>query len=134
MTTLSEADVALIRANQCPVCKNFGFIPGPRGGAGQNIFCCNPGCRAGFNVAPRHNICMASRSDDGPDNYYPPKVHILRYGRALCNFSGSFTVDNGPPPRILPMTPDMWPIGHCWVGQENYEEATCVACRAHAAH
>jgi len=129
MTTMSEADVELIRANQCPACKNWGFIPGPRGGAGQNVYCANPSCRAAFMVAPRHNICMAERVGEAPDYYYPPQVHILSGGFPLCNFAGSITVDNGPPPRIVPATPDSWPIGHSWVGREDFEVATCKACR-----
>ena len=132
MTTMSEADVLLIRHNQCPACKNFGFIPGPRGGAGQNIYCANPHCRAAFMVAPRHNIVMAERVGEAADNYYPPQVHILRHGMPLCNFAGSITIDNGPPPRIVPTTPDAWPIGHSWVGVEDFELATCKACRERA--
>jgi hypothetical protein len=44
-----------LRRDQCPDCGWLGFRGGPRGGAGQNIFCLH--CSAGFNVAfPRHII------------------------------------------------------------------------------
>jgi hypothetical protein len=130
--TLTDSEVATVKANQCPVCKNWGFIPGPRGGAGQNIYCANPKCRAAFMVAPRQNIMLAERVGDAPEHYYPPQVHILWGGSALCNFAGSITINNGPPPRVLPTTPDMWPIGHWWVGREEFELATCKACRERA--
>ena len=129
---MSDADVAMIRENQCPTCGNWGFLPGPRGGAGQNIFCANPGCRSAYMIAPRHNIVLAELVGLAPDNYYPPKVHILRHGLPLCNFAGSLTINNGPPPRMVPMTPDMWPIGHSWVGGEDSEQCTCGACRERA--
>lgn len=132
MVTVPETGVAMIRSNQCPACGNWGFIPGPRGGAGQNIYCANPHCRTAFMVAPRHDIQMAERVGEAPDHYYPPQVHILRHGAPLCNFAGAITLDNGPPPRIVAVTPDAWPIGHSWVGQEDFEEATCKACRARA--
>lgn len=126
---MNDADVAMIRGNQCPTCRNWGFLPGPRGGAGQNIYCANPDCRAAYMVAPRHNIAIVEYVGEAPDNYYPPKVHILRHGMPLCNFAGTFTVDNGPPPRILAATPDMWPIGHSWVGADELDLATCLVCR-----
>jgi len=131
--TLSDEDVGSLRRGQCPACKNWGFIPGPRGGAGQNIYCCNPVCRAGFMVAPRHNIHLAQRVGEAPDCHYPPQVHILSGGQALCIFHGYLTIDNGPPPRMVPVTPDMWPIGHSWVGREEFELATCPQCRTQAA-
>jgi hypothetical protein len=124
-----EADIETVRQNRCPRCGNWGFIAGPRGGAGQNIYCCNPECRAAFMVAPRHRIAFVEHVGEAPDCHYPPKIHILRGGFAVCNFSNSFTVDNGPPPRILPMVPDMWPIGHSWVGIEDFDLATCKTCR-----
>ena len=130
--TMTEAEVAMLREDQCPACKNWGFHGGPRGGAGENIYCANPLCRAAYMVAPRHNICMAERIGEAPDNYYPPKVHILRHGMPMCNFAGSLTINNGPPPRIVPVTPDAWPRGHCWVGAEDFELATCLACRERA--
>lgn len=130
---MSDADIEMVRQNQCPACGNFGFIPGPRGGAGQNVYCANPACRAAYLVAPRHDIHLVERMPEAaPDHYYPPKVHILSGGFPLCNFAGSITLDNGPPPRMVPMTPDMWPIGHCWVGREDFEKATCGACRQRA--
>jgi hypothetical protein len=39
-----------LNRDQCPDCAAFGFRPGPRGGASQNIFC--RGCGSGFNVGP----------------------------------------------------------------------------------
>jgi hypothetical protein len=130
---MTDAEVELIRKNQCPVCKNWGFIPGPRGGAGQNIYCANPNCRASYMVW-RHATISSWLEYVGraPDHYYPPQVHILAAGLPLCNFASSFTIDNGPPPRMLPTTPDMWPIGHAWVGREDFEQATCKACREQA--
>jgi len=132
MTNVTDDALALIRSNRCPLCKNWGFIPGPRGGAGQNIYCCNPECRAAFMVAPRHNIVFAQHVDKAPENHYPPQVHILSAGQPLCNFAGSITIENGPPPRMLPITPDMWPIGHSWIGRDEFELSTCPACRAKA--
>jgi len=129
---LTDSEVATLKANQCPVCKNWGFIPGPRGGAGQNIYCANPRCRAAFMVAPRHNIVIAERVGEAAEHYYPPQVHILSAGLPLCNFAGSFTIDNGPPPVMVGMTPDMWPIGHSWVGREDFELSTCKACKERA--
>lgn len=132
MTTMSEVAVSSIRNNKCPACGNFGFIAGPRGGAGQNIYCANPACRVAFMVAPRHNIAMAESVGTAPDHYYPPQVHILQHGFPLCNFAGSITLESGPPPRMIPTTPDAWPIGHSWVGREDFELATCKACRERA--
>jgi hypothetical protein len=70
----AEADRAThaINNNQCPDCRNYGFVPGPRGGAGRNIFCANPGCRAGFNVAPLDHVMLVERIPAGGDQYYPP--------------------------------------------------------------
>jgi hypothetical protein len=129
---MSDADLETIRRNQCPACKNWGFIPGPRGGAGQNLYCANPECRAAFMVAPRHNIALAEVVGKAPEHYYPPRVHILSGGFALCNFSSPIILDNGPPPRMLPPTPDTWPVGHSWVGREDFEQCTCTACRERA--
>jgi hypothetical protein len=42
-------------------------------------------------------------------------VHVLRYGRALCDFSLK--------------VPGEWPTGHAWVRQEEWPKATCRECR-----
>lgn len=34
----------------CPDCSTRGFIPGPRGGMSQNIYCKNSMCRSAFNL------------------------------------------------------------------------------------
>lgn len=133
MTTLDAADLAKLAANQCPACGNFGFIGGPRGGAGQNLYCANPNCRAIFTVAPRHNIVMAERNEgQAGEQFYPPRVHILSGGQPLCGFAGYRWLDNGPPPLFVAITPDEWPIGHSWVGRESFELSTCPACRKSA--
>jgi hypothetical protein len=42
-----------LQRDQCPDCSRPGLRGGPRGGAGQNLFC--DGCGSGFNIAlPRH--------------------------------------------------------------------------------
>jgi hypothetical protein len=51
--------IMALQRDQCPDCKRLGFVGGPRGGAGQNIFCAN--CGAGFNVALPRSIVMAER-------------------------------------------------------------------------
>jgi len=65
MKTKQEMDdetmmIDALRQDVCPDCgETEGFVDGPRGGAGRNIFCKH--CRAGFNVAwPRH-ILFAHR-------------------------------------------------------------------------
>src|SRR5215831_2334789 len=81
--------------NQCPDCKNFGFLAGPRGGSAQNMFCCNPNCRAGFNVvslssltpqaltafrsgASTHfGLITVQRIPKAAAMYYAPQVHVL---------------------------------------------------------
>jgi hypothetical protein len=57
---MNEIEIDALRRDQCPDCKSLaGLDPGPRGGAGQNIFCRS--CGSGFNVAwPRH-IMFAER-------------------------------------------------------------------------
>ncbi len=126
---MSDADVELIRKNCCPNCKNFGFHSGPRGGAGQNIYCANPACRAAYNIAPRHNIVVAEHVGTAPEQYYPPRVHILRAGQPLCGFAGYRWLEYGPPPRFEQTFPEDWPVGHSWVGIEAFEDSTCDACR-----
>lgn len=58
-----SAVVDALRRNVCPDCGNLGLDAGPRGGAGQNIFC--PNCGAGFNVAWPRYIVMAQRINNG---------------------------------------------------------------------
>jgi len=41
-------------------------------------------------------------------------IHILRHGRPLCQFSWD--------------VPGNWPTGHQWVGENDYEMATCGEC------
>lgn len=129
---LTDAEIKLLASNQCPACKNFGFIGGPRGGAGQNIYCANPQCRAAFMVAPRKAIMLAQRVGTALECYYPPQVHILHHGQPLCGFAGYHWLDNGPPPQIEAVLPDEWPVGHSWVGREDFELATCPQCREKA--
>ena len=128
-----EKIVALIKSNRCPDCGNYGFIGGPRGGAGQNIYCCNPECRAAFMVAPRKSILMVQSVGKAPECHYPPRVHILHHGRAMCGFHGYHWVDEGPPPVLEPVLPSEWPIGHSWVGRKDFEISTCPQCRQQAA-
>lgn len=48
--------------NGCPACgKNMGFYEGPRGGLSVNVFCCNPECKAGYNLMPIANIAEPIR-------------------------------------------------------------------------
>lgn len=133
MTDEQDADAESIAKNRCPVCSNWGFIEGPRGGAGQNIFCANPTCRSSFNVAPRHKIVMVHRIGLAPEAFYPPRVHILRHGQPLCGFAGYFWIETGPAPRTMAKTPSAWPIGHSWVGAEDFELCDCSMCRSAAA-
>jgi hypothetical protein len=116
MPLSNDETVAIIRANRCPACTNWGFIAGPRGGAGQNIYCANPNCRAAFMIAPRHDIAIAQRVGLADAHFYPPQVHVLHYGHPLCSFA-------------VGTTPDAWPIGHSWVGRDECELATCKPCR-----
>jgi hypothetical protein len=130
---MTDEEIASLRRNQCPTCTNWGLLAGPRGGAGQNLYCANPQCRAAFLVAPRHDIHCAHRLGEAPDHYYPPQVHIITPGgHPHCNFAGSLTIDNGPPPRIVPTSPDAWPVGHAWVMVDRFEQSTCKACRERA--
>lgn len=129
---MTDAEVELIRTGQCPACRNYGFHEGPRGGAGQNLYCCNPNCKAAYMVAPRGNIAMVEYVGKAGDEHYPPKVHILVTGFPLCSFMRWQTIDNGPPPRMVPVTPDMWPPGHSWVAREDFELSTCQACKNRA--
>jgi hypothetical protein len=48
-----------LQRDQCPDCDHFGMRGGPRGGAGQNIFCNH--CGAGFNVALPRNVMFVQR-------------------------------------------------------------------------
>jgi hypothetical protein len=53
-----------LRQDICPDCNSrAGLHPGPRGGAGQNIFCI--GCGMGFNVARPRFIMFAERIGKG---------------------------------------------------------------------
>lgn len=100
-----------IQHNRCPDCGNYGFHDGPRGGLSQNIFCCNPQCRSGFNVGPL--LIMVQRIGRGPLCYYPPLVHItVADDLALCCFV---------------MHPPPWPRGH-YQGGARFPEITCPVC------
>lgn len=55
----SDDLITCLRNDQCPDCDQYGLDGGPRGGAGQNIFCKN--CGSGFNVALPRMILMAER-------------------------------------------------------------------------
>jgi hypothetical protein len=114
-TVLAES----IRANRCPDCGNFGFLLGPRGGLARNIFCANPTCRSGFNVTPRGGqVLYCHRIAKGGEERYPPRVHVLAAGYPLCRFTAEGPMD--------------WPIGHCWLGRDEIEDAaeiTCPVCR-----
>jgi hypothetical protein len=48
-----------LRTDTCPDCRSLGLRAGPRGGAGQNIFC--DACGSGFNIAYPRFIIMAQR-------------------------------------------------------------------------
>lgn len=57
---LFDVDIAALVRDQCPDCNSMdGFDSGPRGGAGQNIFCRE--CGSGFNVAQPRQIVFAQR-------------------------------------------------------------------------
>lgn len=56
---MNEKQMHDLRDDVCPDCGHHGLRPGPRGGAGQNIFCDQ--CHAGFNVAYPRYIVMAER-------------------------------------------------------------------------
>lgn len=109
----TTAEVHSLRHNRCPDCGNYGFHDGPRGGASQNIFCANPHCRAGFNIAPHFVMCQ--RIGKGPLGCYPPRVHAIlppelgRPPRPLCAFTQ----------RVI------WPRGHAWSGAVDCPE--CLA-------
>jgi len=129
-----EADLEAIQANRCPDCGNHGFIGGPRGGAGQNIYCANPQCRAAFMVAPRGRVMLVQRVGKAQECYYPPQVHILKHGAALCGFMGYRWIDEGPPPELEAVFPSEWPVGHSWIGHnEPLAASTCPQCRKKAA-
>ena len=108
-----------IRANRCPDCGNWGFVPGPRGGGARDIFCANPSCRSGFNVKPRAGqVVFCQRISKSGGERYPPLVHVLVAGYAACRFTTDAPID--------------WPIGHCWLGRDEIEdptEITCPVCR-----
>jgi hypothetical protein len=60
-----------LERNICPDCKGTGFFEGPRGGININIFCHNPECRSGFNIAVfGGEVLMAERIHKGEDRYY----------------------------------------------------------------
>jgi len=128
-----DADLFAIINNRCPDCGNYGFIGGPRGGAGQNIFCANPECMAAFMVAPRKAPMIVQRVGKAEECHYPPKVHILAGGVTLCRFHGYRWLDEGPPPSLAAIMPVEWPIGHSWVGRDEFEDCTCPQCRKAAA-
>jgi hypothetical protein len=104
--------------NRCPDCGNYGFHDGPRGGASQNIFCCNPHCRSAFNVAPVPLLIMAQRIPRGPLAFYPPLNHATvptpNGTLPLCAFSLR--------------TPSEWPRGHREADIDR--EVTCPDCIA----
>jgi predicted RNA-binding Zn-ribbon protein involved in translation (DUF1610 family) len=113
MTMLADDQVRVaLTNNRCPDCGNYGLTPGPRGGAGRNLFCANPGCRAGFNVAPLDEPAFIQRIDKGRDCYYPPRMHLLG--------------DHGPLCAFLFAQPSEWPIGHAWT--RTPAQATCPDC------
>ena len=119
-------DAQSVLRNQCPDCGNWGFHGGPRGGAAQNIFCANPGCRSGFNVCIAiSGPVMCQRIGQGGMQFYPPKVHIMRGGFPLCAFT------------IKP--PSVWPLahrGHSFVMMEQRginKDVTCEQCKTEAA-
>src|SRR4051812_18494031 len=113
---ITDAETLSVQSNRCPDCYNWGFIPGPRSGAGQNIYCANPECRAAFMVGPREHILVVERVDTAPEAFYPPRVHIVSGYRPLCNFSSAASSEE-------------WPVGHSWVTLDDPEAATCHSCR-----
>jgi hypothetical protein len=110
-----------IEYNQCPICGNFGFHNGPRGGLSRNIFCANPGCRAGFNVAfVGQTLVQCDRIEPGEDKFYPPKVHVLtRDYLPLCSFTRERVTN--------------WPRGHGFILSNAWDvtkDITCPQCLA----
>lgn len=51
-TSEQKLFVSVVENNQCPDCKKFGFLAGPRGGLAQNVKCANRECGSRFNVTP----------------------------------------------------------------------------------
>lgn len=110
--TPDEKDALL--HNRCPACGNYGFHDGPTGGMSLNIFCCNPHCRAGFNIGPM--LILAQRIPRGRLCHYPPLTHATDpEGRPVC----LFTIRPAP----------YWPRGHTSAGAKS-PEVTCPDCVA----
>jgi hypothetical protein len=60
--SVEQREDRLLKALQqdtCPDCGADGLLPGPRGGAGQNLFC--DACGSAFNVALPRYIITAQR-------------------------------------------------------------------------
>jgi hypothetical protein len=55
----TEGAVLALRSDACPDCGRLGLTPGPRDGAGQNLFC--PECGGGWNVTQPRHILFAER-------------------------------------------------------------------------
>ncbi len=114
----NDDDRDALMNNRCPDCGNYGFHDGPRGGLSQNVFCCSPYCRSGFNLGPTINgrLIMAQRIGRGRLGYYPPQTHATtEKDRPVCAFT------------ILPAIG--WPHGH-QPGTERNPEITCPDCLA----
>jgi hypothetical protein len=57
---LTAREIDSLRTDTCPDCKGHrGFEPGPRGGAGQNVFCVS--CGQGFNIVYPRYVIWAQR-------------------------------------------------------------------------
>jgi hypothetical protein len=127
MSVNAMDDARLLNAinnNRCPDCGNYGFAMGPRGGAGRNIFCANPACRAGFMIAPLDEVLIVQRIDKGRDCLYGPLAHVMSTVLVLPGSKGEVQL-----PLCVFNTdgPDHWPIGHSVA--QNVREITCPDCR-----
>jgi len=114
----------MIERNQCPACGNYGFHMGPRGGLSRNIFCANPDCRAGFNVAfLGQTILMCQAIQAAEDKFYPPLVHFI-----------DVDIDHQMPVCRFTMRPVAdWPLGHGFIIQgawDVHKDVTCPQCLA----
>ena len=59
---VTTAERAMLAGNRCPDCLTFGLLPGPRGGAAQNVYCNNAVCRSAFDITRyRGEVVFAER-------------------------------------------------------------------------
>jgi ribosomal protein S27AE len=59
MDEVGDTEIEALTRDTCPDCGHLGLDGGPRGGAGQNVFCGK--CGSGFNIALPRFVMMAQR-------------------------------------------------------------------------